>query len=146
VYGIQQCRLRVPAHRLRAFQHAHHPVKLAKMARKRAQQRWRRAAHAILQAGARTDTLGDAPVGRLCRAHQRVHQGRLPQAGSPLMDEPRNATLVHGDTGHVCCCLKCAQDLKPKGLACPMCRKPIDVDTSLSGTRQFARKPGVPES
>jgi hypothetical protein len=52
----------VPAHRLRAFQHAH-PVKLAKMARKRAQQRWRRAAHAILQAGARTYTLGDAPVG-----------------------------------------------------------------------------------
>ena len=43
------------------------------------------------------------------------------------MDEPRNATLVHGDTGHVCCCLKCAQDLKAKGLACPMCRKPIDV-------------------
>ena len=43
------------------------------------------------------------------------------------MDEPRNATLVHGDTGHVCCCLECAQDLKPKGLACPMCRKPIDV-------------------
>ncbi len=62
------------------------------------------------------------------------------------MDEPRNATLVHGDTGHVCCCLECAQDLKPKGLACPMCRKPIDVDTSSSGTRQFARKPGVPES
>ena len=43
------------------------------------------------------------------------------------MDEPRNATLVHGDTGHVCCCLKCAQDLKTKGLACPMCRNPIDV-------------------
>jgi hypothetical protein len=50
-------RLWVPTHRLRAYQHAH-PVKLAKMARKRAQQRWRRAAHAILQAGARTYTLG----------------------------------------------------------------------------------------
>jgi len=48
----------VPAHRLRAYQHAH-PVKLAKMARKRAQQRWRRAAHAILQAGACTYTLGE---------------------------------------------------------------------------------------
>jgi cell division septation protein DedD len=24
---------------------------------------------------------------------------------------------VHGDTGHVCCCLKCAQDLKAKGFA-----------------------------
>jgi len=73
----------VPAHRLRAYQHTH-LVKLAKMARKREQQRWRRAAHAILQAGACTYTLGDAPVGRLCPARQRVQQGRLPQAGSPL--------------------------------------------------------------
>jgi NAD(P)-dependent dehydrogenase (short-subunit alcohol dehydrogenase family) len=41
----------VPAHCLRAYQPAR-PVKLAKMARKRAQQRWRRAADAHCQAGA----------------------------------------------------------------------------------------------
>ena len=40
-----------------------HPVKLAKMARKRAQRRWRRAAHAICLAGACSCTLGNAPVG-----------------------------------------------------------------------------------
>ena len=68
-------RLRVPAHRLRAYQPAH-PVKLAKMARKRAQRRWRRAAHAICLAGACSCTLGDAPVGRLCHARQRVLQGQ----------------------------------------------------------------------
>ena len=69
------CRLRVPAHRLRTYQPAH-PVKLAKKARKRAQRRWRRAAYAICLAGACSCTLGDAPVGRLCHARQRVLQGQ----------------------------------------------------------------------
>ena len=45
-------RPRVPAHSLRAYQPAS-PVNLAKMARQRVQQRWRRAAHAHCQAGAR---------------------------------------------------------------------------------------------
>ena len=70
-------RLRVPADRLRAYQPA---VKLAKMARKRAQRRWRRAAHAICLAGACSCTLGDAPVGRRCHARQRVLQGQPPSA------------------------------------------------------------------
>ena len=65
------------AHRLRAYQPA---VKLAKMARKRAQRRWRRAAHAICLAGACSCTLGDAPVGRRCHARQRVLQGQPPSA------------------------------------------------------------------
>ena len=73
------CRLRVPAHRLRAYQPAH-PVKLAKKARKRAQRRWRRAAYAICLAGACSCTLGDAPVGRRCHARQRVLQGQPPSA------------------------------------------------------------------
>ena len=50
----------VPAHRLRAYQPAR-PVNLAKMARKHAQQRWRRAAHAHCQAGA-CYARCDAPV------------------------------------------------------------------------------------
>jgi hypothetical protein len=53
-------RPRVPAHRLRAYQPAS-PVNLAKMARQRAQQRWRRAAHAHCQAGA-CYARCDAPV------------------------------------------------------------------------------------
>ena len=44
-HGTTAASAEVPAHRLRAYQHAH-PVKLAKMARKRAQQHWRWAAHA----------------------------------------------------------------------------------------------------
>lgn len=38
---------------------------------------------------------------------------------------PRDATIVHGDTGHVCCCLGCAMKLQQRDGLCPMCREPI---------------------
>jgi E3 ubiquitin-protein ligase Mdm2 len=38
----------------------------------------------------------------------------------------RNATIVHGETGHVACCLACARILAARGDACPVCRKPIE--------------------
>ena len=39
----------------------------------------------------------------------------------------RNATIVHGSTGHVVCCLVCARILKARGDACPICRLSIDL-------------------
>ncbi|XP_065665938.1 uncharacterized protein LOC100205294 isoform X2 [Hydra vulgaris] len=39
---------------------------------------------------------------------------------------PKNATIVHGSTGHVCCCLSCAYKLERRGDSCPICRAPID--------------------
>ncbi|KAG7370621.1 zinc finger C3HC4 type domain containing protein [Nitzschia inconspicua] len=39
----------------------------------------------------------------------------------------RNATIVHGSTGHVVCCLVCARILKARGDACPICRLKIDL-------------------
>ena len=39
---------------------------------------------------------------------------------------PKNATLIHGDTGHCCCCWPCAQVLKKRRDPCPICRAPID--------------------
>ena len=39
----------------------------------------------------------------------------------------RNATIVHGETGHVVCCLVCARILKARGDNCPVCRLPIDI-------------------
>ena len=36
-----------------------------------------------------------------------------------------DATLIHGDTGHICCCLECARICKAQSLGCPLCRKPI---------------------
>uniref|UniRef100_A0A7S2YI78 RING-type domain-containing protein n=1 Tax=Entomoneis paludosa TaxID=265537 RepID=A0A7S2YI78_9STRA len=37
-----------------------------------------------------------------------------------------DATLVHGETGHICCCLECARVCKAQGVGCPICREPID--------------------
>jgi E3 ubiquitin-protein ligase Mdm2 len=42
------------------------------------------------------------------------------------IDKTRNATMVHGDTGHIACCLDCARMLKASGQPCPVCRLPID--------------------
>ena len=39
----------------------------------------------------------------------------------------RDATLVHGETGHHCCCMQCAQRLRQRGDTCPMCRQPIEL-------------------
>eukprot|EP00795_Rhopilema_esculentum_P014574 gene14574-5647_t len=38
----------------------------------------------------------------------------------------KNATIVHGNTGHICCCMRCAWILKTKGEKCPICRAKID--------------------
>ena len=38
---------------------------------------------------------------------------------------PINATIVHGETGHVCCCVGCAKQLQAMRQPCPLCREPI---------------------
>ncbi len=38
------------------------------------------------------------------------------------MDNPKNATLIHGDCGHTVCCMDCAKTLE----ICPICRRKID--------------------
>jgi len=43
------------------------------------------------------------------------------------LTENRNATIVHGGTGHIACCLTCARILKARGDKCPVCRLPIDL-------------------
>lgn len=42
------------------------------------------------------------------------------------LTEERNATIVHGETGHIACCLICARILKARGDRCPVCRLEID--------------------
>jgi len=42
------------------------------------------------------------------------------------LSEERNATIVHGETGHIVCCLVCARILKARGDKCPVCRLEID--------------------
>ncbi|GAX11184.1 E3 ubiquitin-protein ligase Mdm2 [Fistulifera solaris] len=43
------------------------------------------------------------------------------------LTEDRNATMVHGSTGHIACCLMCARILKARKDPCPVCRLPIDL-------------------
>lgn len=42
------------------------------------------------------------------------------------LTEERTATLVHGETGHIACCLVCARILKARHDPCPVCRLNID--------------------
>ena len=42
------------------------------------------------------------------------------------LSEERTATIVHGETGHIACCLICARILKARGDSCPVCREPIE--------------------
>lgn len=41
-------------------------------------------------------------------------------------DKLANATLIHGPTGHICCCLECARIIQARKLGCPICRLKID--------------------
>ena len=43
------------------------------------------------------------------------------------LTDARNATFVHGETGHIACCLLCARALQARGDSCPVCRLPVDV-------------------
>lgn len=38
---------------------------------------------------------------------------------------PKEATIVHGKTGHQCCCYQCACRLKRRKRPCPVCRRDI---------------------
>ncbi len=41
------------------------------------------------------------------------------------MTRPKEASLIHGKTGHQVCCYKCAKRLRRRGKPCPVCRRPI---------------------
>jgi hypothetical protein len=43
------------------------------------------------------------------------------------LSEDRSATLIHGETGHIACCLMCARIIKARNDPCPVCRLPIDL-------------------
>ncbi|KAL3931569.1 MAG: hypothetical protein SGPRY_001069 [Prymnesium sp.] len=43
------------------------------------------------------------------------------------MAAPRNASIVHGETAHICCCIACAKRLNARGHVCPICSEPIDA-------------------
>ena len=40
-------------------------------------------------------------------------------------DRPKDASIIHGKTGHQVCCYVCAKKLKRRGQPCPVCRRSI---------------------
>lgn len=59
---------------------------------------------------------------------------KIPNRQSALEDQClvcladfRTSTIVHGETGHIACCLVCARILKAQGSPCPICRQPIEL-------------------
>jgi len=49
------------------------------------------------------------------------------------LEGPRNAALVHGESGHAVCCFPCASELKKKKKGCPICRQRISKVIKLFG-------------
>ena len=43
------------------------------------------------------------------------------------LSQPRNASFVHGHTGHQVCCIECADKMKATKKRCPVCRKKIQL-------------------
>jgi hypothetical protein len=81
---------------------------------------------------------GSSPIAELAKeasvsaAHGQPHhrqQEQHPRDGLCLIcqTDDRTATIVHGETGHICCCLVCARILKARRDPCPVCRHPIDL-------------------
>lgn len=54
-------------------------------------------------------------------------QNEIDQLCCICMVSQRDASMVHGDTAHICCCLECARTLVAKGNPCPICNEPIDT-------------------
>ena len=43
------------------------------------------------------------------------------------LTQPRNASFVHGETGHQVCCLSCADKWRATKKKCPVCREKIQM-------------------
>ena len=81
-----------------------------------------------------------APSGRTKRRTRR-HSARKakllkpgeagPETGTPsamctvCFENPKDASIIHGNTGHQVCCYRCAKKLRRKGKTCPVCRRKI---------------------
>ena len=75
---------------------------------------------ALYRNGVATSTSSQAPL--QCGSKRQKDEPCL-----ICLSEERNATIVHGETGHIACCLTCARLLKGRGDKCPVCRLPIDL-------------------
>ena len=56
---------------------------------------------------------------------QKEQPEKLQDLCTVCMVKPKEASIIHGKTGHQVCCYVCAKRLKRKGKPCPVCRRPI---------------------
>ena len=66
-----------------------------------------------------------------CASSSSAHQAAAADPGTDLcvicQSEPKNGCIVHGKTGHLMACFKCARKLKRRNKLCPVCREPIQT-------------------
>ena len=58
-------------------------------------------------------------------ASQQPVTEKLQDLCTVCMVKPKEASIIHGKTGHQVCCYVCAKRLRRKGRPCPVCRRPI---------------------
>ena len=54
-------------------------------------------------------------------------QTRQPDICGFCFKRPKNASIIHGKTGHQVCCYQCAKKLRRRGKPCPICRQSIQA-------------------
>jgi len=72
------------------------------------------------------DDHGVLPVMLEQRQREAANQHRQQHICVICLMEPVNATFVHGNSGHTCCCYNCATTLGRRRPTCPICRAPIE--------------------
>lgn len=73
-----------------------------------------------------SSTSDEKPKARAGTGETNNRKRRPVEACLICLTEERNATIVHGETGHIACCLVCARILNARGDRCPVCRLEID--------------------
>lgn len=67
------------------------------------------------------------PDGEILPAPPRITTSCHVPSGSCIicLSQPKEATIIHGTTGHQSCCYRCACRLRRHRKPCPVCRQPI---------------------
>uniref|UniRef100_A0A8C4WXZ3 Uncharacterized protein n=1 Tax=Eptatretus burgeri TaxID=7764 RepID=A0A8C4WXZ3_EPTBU len=68
----------------------------------------------------------NSPTVAGCSKENIMHSA-MPEACIICQQRARDTTIVHGQTGHLVSCQRCARKMQDHGKPCPICRAPIDL-------------------
>uniref|UniRef100_UPI00358F3C63 E3 ubiquitin-protein ligase Mdm2-like n=1 Tax=Myxine glutinosa TaxID=7769 RepID=UPI00358F3C63 len=60
-------------------------------------------------------------------SQENIAHGAVPDTCIICQQRARDTTIVHGQTGHLVSCQRCARKMQDHGKPCPICRAPIDL-------------------